>query len=258
MEDHKPRRIRDIAHIYLSRLDRNVAEAPRRAVIAGTRRECFSGFHAANIAAALSARGCSVHLRELSGLVPNTAFFLALPAPVHLASAERQSPEWYSALGGIALTFSAATPVAPNGKGAVVEVFHAPPGDDSDGHRAVVAQASGEQGAVFVTLDDGDPAGLTGDISYRVGMLTAGGVAGAPVDRGRIERWGAVLCDPVPSVLRDPGSMLSRCYAGICDRILNPAPVQKGGVETSANDPGRVQRTRRTHRRRIGSATRAR
>lgn len=258
MEDHKPRRIRDIAHIYLSRLDRNVSRPPRRVVIAGTRRECLSGFHAAGIAAALSARGCSVRLRELSGLVPNTAFFLALPPQVHLAAADRASAEWYSALGGIALTFSSGTPEPPDGAGAVVELFHAPPGDDAEAHRSLVTRVAKQQGALFVMLDDGDPVGLAGDISVRVGELTPLGVAGAAVHRGRIERWGGSLSDPVPPVLRDPGSMLSRSFVEIGERLLNPVPAQRGGVEGSANEEQRFHRTRRAHRRRIGPAARTR
>ena len=260
MEDHKPRRIRDIAHIYLSRLDRKSPEGPRRVVIAGTRRECYSGFHAASVAAAFSQRGCAVRLRELSGLVPNAAYFLALPAAVHLAAADRGTPEWYSAFGGIALTFSGKSSEPPGESGPAVDLFHAPPGEDTDAHRAVVAQAAEHRGAMFVTLDDGDPAGLTGDISYRVGALGQGAVvpAGAAVAKGRIERWSAALSDPVPAVVRDPGSMLARRFAEICEHILKPAAPQTGVTQSNQNEERPFQRTRRTHRRRVGSAARAR
>jgi hypothetical protein len=256
MEEHKPRRIRDIAHIYLSRLDRKFPEQPRRVVVAGTRRECFSGFHTANIAAAFSQRGCSVRVRDLSGLVPNAAYFLALPAAVHLAAADRETSEWYSALGGIALTFSSTSSETSHGKSPVVDLYHAPPGESADAHRSVVSQVATHKGAMFVTLDDGDPAGLTGDISYRVGALGQGSMvpAGTSIAKGRIERWGAAVSDPVPAVVRDPGSMLARCFSEICEQLLNPAVRP----QTTEHDEKRVQRTRRTHRRRVGSAARAR
>ena len=255
MEEHKPRRIRDIAHIYLSRLDRK-PESQYCVVVAGTRRECLSGFHTANIAAALSQRGCSVRVRDLSGLVPNAAYFLALPAAVHLAAADRETSEWYSALGGIALTFSSKSAEPAASKGPVVDLYHAPPGESADAHRSVVARVAAHKGAMFVTLDDGDPAGLTGDISYRVGALGPGVVvpAGASVSKGRIERWGTAVSDPVPAVVRDPGSMLARCFSEICEQLLKPAVRP----QTMEHDEKPLQRTRRTHRRRVGPAARAR
>jgi len=256
MEEKKPRRIRDIAHIYLSGLDRKIPEEPRHVVVAGTRRDCFSGFHAANLAAAFSQRGCSVRVRDLSGLVPNAAYFLALPAAVHLAAADRDTAQWYSALGGIALTFSANAYDTSRASGPVVDIYHAPPGECTDAHRSVVEQVAVHTDAMFMTLDDGDPAGLTGDISYRVGALGQGGAvpAGTPVAKGRIERWGAALSDPVPAMVRDPGSMLARCFSEICEQLLKPVVRP----QTTQNEEKRFQRSRRTHRRRVGSAARAR
>jgi hypothetical protein len=179
---------------------------------------------------------------------------------VYLAAADRGAPEWYSALGGIALTFSGKSPDPPGERGPVIDLFHAPPGEDTDAHRGVVAQAAAHRGAMFVTLDDGDPPGLTGDISYRVGALGQGAVvpAGAPVAKGRIERWSVALSDPVPAVVRDPGSMLARCFTEICEHILKPAVPQAGVPQVKKNEERPFQRTRRAHRRRIGSAARAR
>jgi hypothetical protein len=77
-DGQKRRHIRDIAHLYISG-SRDRTPAPRvTLVIVGENRACFSGFHAANLAAALSARGCSVRLSERSGLLPNAGFYLAL------------------------------------------------------------------------------------------------------------------------------------------------------------------------------------
>ncbi|UCG52697.1 MAG: hypothetical protein JSW58_03880, partial [Candidatus Latescibacterota bacterium] len=78
-DTHKSRHIRDIAHLYISSVRSRSDSLSATLLIVGEDRGCFSGFHAANLGAALSAKGVSVHLFERSGLLPNSGFFMSLP-----------------------------------------------------------------------------------------------------------------------------------------------------------------------------------
>ena len=108
MNDHrKPRHIRDIAHLYISRLPARIDR--HRVWVTAISRDCFSAYHAANLALGMAHRGHVVELVEASGVLPCTAYFLRLPPRVYIKHKAQCPEESLSALGGIKLKFSAET-----------------------------------------------------------------------------------------------------------------------------------------------------
>jgi hypothetical protein len=236
MERHRPRHIRDIAHLYVSRMRKPEHGRRLRLIVAGADRSCFPGFHTANLAVALAASGCAVRLLETSGLQPNAGFFLALPPDVYLDgpaldAGGARAPS-ASALFGVDIAFGlGGAPAEASAGRAAVEVIHAPPAEfESAWREAAAASVEGFTGPVAVVVLDGaggagrrllaglpDPA--RGYV-LRVAGLRGASAAGDIRDLGTVDRWHPALTDRVPPHVRDPESHLARAYRSVAEYIL--------------------------------------
>ena len=256
MGENRPRHIRDIAHLYLSRLDGPARPGERSILVAGTTRECFPAFHVANIAVTLSTLGHRVDLVELSGHPLNAGFFLSLPAPVYVDEAGDGSA--VSALGQVTLTRSLPDRRGlgdgdRNGSGHI-RVVHLPPVQDRR-HLAALEdalEATDSPNLLYLAQGEG-PAREAGQETgiYVVdvdGPRRSAGPENA-VLLGRIDRWRSSLGDPIPPVLRDPQSMLGRAYRSLCESLVSPLlGTTQGSRHEGAPAPRRGVRARRKTR----------
>lgn len=268
MEDfRKPRHIRDIAHLYLSRAksDRRVT----RVWVTAVSRECFGAYHAANLALGIARKGHAVDLVEVSGVLPCAAYFLRLPPRVYLKHKAQAPEEPLSALGGITVRFSLEERIeapdlgsdglavgAPSrGSGRRVEVVHLPPASEFESLQASLARArekadGGDVRALILATDesrarDAGRRFLTGQEGVQWSTLslerrvTAGDRSrNGGRSLGYLVGWRQLLSDPVPCVVRDPESHVSRSYLSICDVL-----VSAGSIAKERNDRNPRRRT---------------
>jgi len=156
-DGQKRRHIRDIAHLYISGARRR-DPAPRACLlVTGENKLAFPGFHAANLAAALAARGCEVRLHERSGLLPNAGFYLALP-PTGYIPWNLADDETAIGLSGVTLDYAPRRDEEVSGETTrpQVDFFHFPPlsgvtpaGEPSTHERASVEPAALECAALL-------------------------------------------------------------------------------------------------------------
>lgn len=156
-DGHKRRHIRDIAHLYISGV-RQRDPAPRVClVMAGEDRRCFPGFHAANLAAALAARGCEVRVHERSGLLPNAGFYLALPPSRYIPWEEAEGEPGrglHPGLSGVKVEFSPGSVGTAPGESprTQVDVFHVPPLSDGKPVGELPSSRGGELGPLVIVV----------------------------------------------------------------------------------------------------------
>lgn len=244
----RPRHIRDIAHLYLSRMPAGGRGADaRRVLVTAVSRDCFSAYHAANLALGIARRGMEVELIEMSGMFPCAAYFLRMPPRVYLRHRTQSPGESLSALGGVSVRFS---PDADSGttegagegittggrrrRAARVTLFHLPPASRQDLLDAallrVLGSGAGAGERALVLAPDESMARETGRRLFNsrrgvewktlslVKRITAAerlGIEGHSL--GYLTGWRALLNDPVPCVLRDPESHVARAYLSVCE-----------------------------------------
>jgi hypothetical protein len=244
MEDHnKPRHIRDIAHLYLSRLP---ARSQRQHIwLIAESRECFGAYHAANLALGLARKGTAVEMVEVSGVLPCTAFFLRLPPQVYIKHKAQYPQEPLSALGGVKVRFALEEPAGPkNG----VELVHLPPDSDRETLQFCLGRLreneTGQRAQAIVFATDGwraldvgqrlfgaEPAMRWSTLSLERTSPTAGGLETAGRSLGYLMGWRQLLSDPVPCVVRDPESHLATSYLSICDALVSSGNKTKAKNE---------------------------
>jgi len=249
----KPRHIRDIAHLYLSRLPRKSGERRRRVFVLASSRECFGGFHAANIALGFVRNGFAVELIEASGRLPCAGYFLRLPPEIYIKHRTQSPNESLSALGGVSVRYSHAPPtggangpapglaVGPRrGRAGTIEVVHLPPAGDMEAMKNVLdvmpdaIAPSAVPRAVVLAPDEarareagrnafsGMPAVDWTTLSLEKRITTTDRPADTGHSLGYLVGWRTLLSDPVPCVVRDPESHVSRSYLSICDALVLP------------------------------------
>ena len=249
-KNQRPRHIRDIAHLYLSRMPAGGRGADaRRVLVTAVSRDCFSAYHAANLALGIAKRGLEVELIEMSGLLPCAAYFLRMPPRVYLRHKSQSPAESLSALGGVSVRFSPESePGTPEGAGegitagggrrrsGRVTLYHLPPANRQDLLDAALQRVmgpgvgAGNGTRALVLAPDESKARETGrslfdgrrDVEWKtlslVKRITAAdrsGIAGHSL--GYLTGWRSLLNDPVPCVLRDPESHIARAYLSVCD-----------------------------------------
>ena len=231
MQRDAPRNVRDIAHLYLSRM-RPAHGRAARLVIAGVSSDVIPGFHTANLALTAAAAGMNVRIVEASGLPVSAGCFLGLdpgcwvvdgcPAEAMVSAFARVSFMRASCPGGEVLAASNG-----NGSGDVLEIVHAPPWDTAAEHVHMVENASAGPAVLLYLAERDEPPWpwLEWDhvvnVTARVGFVARPRGAPANADcAGVITRWRAALTDPLPAVLRDPGSRLSRQYHDVLSSLL--------------------------------------
>jgi len=237
-ESRKPRHIRDIAHLYISR-PQSPSRGPRASLlVTSDGKSCFSGFHAANLAAAFAARRMNTCVFELSGLLPNAGYFMALPPRRYIRWNADQNEHAISALAGIKIGYS---PQIRPGFGRQagrprLDLIHLPPVFPREPFRSALEQIRDFAGARVPVLLLGRNAGrgfelIRSTVERTPGwMLCCVGLdAGIsfPVDGdrriadlGHLGFWRGRLNDRIPVVLRVPESALARTYSSICETIL--------------------------------------
>lgn len=234
MQRDSPRHIRDIAHLYLSRM-RAPRGGPLRVAIAGVSADVIPGFHAANLALAAAVNGVTVRIVEASGLPVNAGCFLGLDPKCWVANG-RPTGAVVSAFARVSFIRCSAAgrdaSVTPegNGDGDVMEIVHAPPWDAGEEHvQRVGAYIASPMVLLYVAARDEPPRpwlewGGATNVAARVAFVTR---TQAPpvgsVSAGVLTRWSAALTDPVPVVVRDPGSRLARQYRDVLSNLLAPA-----------------------------------
>lgn len=254
---YKPRHIRDIAHLYISRGQGGSPPSCATVLMAGEDKRCFSGFHAANLAAALATKSVAVRLIEQSGLLPNAGYFMALPPHLYVCS-ERNRAAPVTGVGGVVIDFSSrGTPALPNiDDRPRIELFHLPP---LTAEQLLIASLREVADLVkpitfFVALrthPEGSNA-LSEDVAkelrgasvcvIRLGDedLTAPGHDPSVCSLGCVANWKGALRDRVPAVIRAPETELAGAYLSIGARILAEIdriwrkPVAEYGLGSSA------------------------
>ena len=259
-DTHKPRHIRDIAHLYISRLPQRGTADTKDVLVVGVARECFPGYHTANIAAGL-AKSFSVRLVEISGLWPCSAHFLSLRPQVYLRRKDRLRTEQLSALGNINICFSipgerSGEPARAGGNGrtrsraGAIDLYHLPPVEDHDElektlteglafmgpHTQIALLASNELNArtAWKSMD-----GLWGNAVQNTIILAANSMSQDKhqqelTNTRYLTNWRKPLCDNVPCVVRAPDSYLSRTYMSICGELSSPPLPSRGKHASNA------------------------
>jgi len=263
-DGQKRRHIRDIAHLYISG-SRDRAPAPRvTLLIVGENRACFSGFHAANLAAALSARGCSVRVSERSGLLPNAGFYLALSPSQYIRWDDAES-EPVAGLAGVMIDCANGEfePSSGESHRPRVDLVHVPPSSDDKSLETSLrlVDETAQPLAIMLIVDfdqappgtpvyQGVPACLAERLkSVATFVLHSSDRANEPriddpsvCDLGTVVGWESALGDRVPPVVRAPSSALSSAYFAVADNVLirmnelRRKSVGPPAIENSAGD----------------------
>jgi hypothetical protein len=258
----KPRHIRDIAHLYISRRAMAEDERRRRVYVAAATRECFGAYHAANLALGFAQKGLDVELLELSRVLPCSGYFLRLPPSVYIKHKDQSPHEALSALGGVNIRFAAPRTTGDDPARGIsvgsrrrttgtVEVFHLPPTSDLDSIERALQEIDAADGnrapaqvrAIVIAKSDSDaleagrlvfgdrPAVDWATLSLDGKRRLRDGAHNGFRSLGYISGWRSLLSDPLPCVMRDPGSHVSRCYLMVCDALLSTGRVVKGRNE---------------------------
>jgi hypothetical protein len=221
-----PRHVRDIAHLYLSRM-RRPASGGVRLVVAGMSADVVPAFHVANLALAAAARGLAASVEERSGLPANAGCFLGLDPRLWVARRNGLPP---AVTAFARVTFALADGAdgdgrpAHNGAGEEIEIVHVPPWDAGGAHERALSRARATT-VLYLAESDTEPRPWRewdGDVVRRVAYVTRAGHNGAGGEcAGAFTRWTRFLTDPLPVVVRDPASHLARQYADALSALLS-------------------------------------
>lgn len=238
-ETGKPRHIRDIAHLYLSRLQSNRPAAHDRLVVCGESRNTFPAFHTASLSAAFALNGCAadspleVTVFDTSGVLPNAGYYFALPARTYLARSRGEHLRRITALVGVTLhlgrqqnepeRFAASAPR--------LAIHHIPPFEDGSGFRHALAELRRapavntvflyiiREGEQVDSLREAVGSCLADTPVFTLGVGTGSGefVAGQV---GTVAAWESSVSDRMPVVCRDPAATLTRRYHSIREGLI--------------------------------------
>lgn len=266
-ESRRPRHIRDIAHLYLSKKRNGEKPAPSTVTVnlllTSGERSCFSGLHAANLAAAFCHRQADVRLFELSGVLPNASFYFSHPPRVYLNQESRSAGLAIPGLSGVTLSFDGTNGSGRNSKSQAIRVnlFHLPPAATiaavAEEAGGITSHARGDRWGILLTRSTGtatehcDTICRTLAPSQLLMLALQRGISTKAVhadvgDLGRLDNWERTLADRVPIVMRDPSSALSRAYMSICDSILGRVSASRRTAnersQHTARQPSRTSR----------------
>jgi hypothetical protein len=231
-EPTRPRGIRDIAHLYLSRQASRARPAPIDLWVVGEDRRCFPGFHTANLAAALVASKVHVRVFELSRLVLNSAFYFCLPPEAYLSRPASSDRRFVPAMNGVSIVFDSVGLMGETdgSDNASVNLIHLPPlapdepfmmtaeelGRRSWADRWGIYLYRGEAGGGAASLGRWlDAKGV-----FELSMADVPPSAYLRGHLGTIPHWQTSVADRIPCVVRDPRSRLSRAYLSVVESLL--------------------------------------
>lgn len=238
-EPGKPRHIRDIAHIYLSRMQSTRPAAHDRLLVCGESRATISAFHTAAMAAAFAMKGASGHAAldvrvfEVSGVLPNTGYYFALPAHLCLGFGADTSPAWTTALFDLKVCFTENPEPAEAlyGGSSRLEIYHVPPYENRDRFLRMIERLrrkpAGNTLCIYVThdgsgVDEAQAAMSTLQEMARFCTLHVGPGSGIADSRqlGCVRGWESRVTERIPAVCRDPRATLVRRYDSICEGLI--------------------------------------
>jgi hypothetical protein len=249
-DTHKPRHIKDIAHLYISNSKSMLPPPSATLLVAGDRRRCFSGLHVAGLATALAARNISVHLFERSGLLPNAGYFMSLPPRRYLRWVEGEAGV-DAGLGGVTIDCASGgcTPIDDGSRRPRIDVVHLPPVYPAKPFRDTlpVVRDLTNAGTVFLMLRIKTTSvdKFAGIVEDELGPATAcvlhlndtdspsEGDTKNVFDLGRITGWMGALGDRVPAPVRDPDSPLACEFNSIGESLL--FKINQSGRKTDAS-----------------------
>jgi hypothetical protein len=235
MHGDPPRHVRDIAHLYLSRMRRPGAGGVRL-VVAGMSADVIPAFHVANLALAAGARGLSARIEDRSGLPINAGCFLGLDPSCWVAREDGPvAPVAAFARVSFTLIRERESPVmgsSPTDLRERIEVVHISPFDAGPEHaRALPLAISDAIPTVVLYLaecnteprpwrDVRERVGVVGRVAYVSHAAQAAVEDGCS---GAFTRWKRSLTDPLPLMVRDPESRLARQYTDVLSNLLAAA-----------------------------------
>jgi hypothetical protein len=216
------------------------SRAPRATLlVAADGKSGFSGFHAANLAAAFASKRLNTSLFELSGLLPNAGYFMALPPHRYIRWNEAESDRAIPVMAGIKMCFSLRVqPGFGRRTGRPrMDLFHLPPVFPRQAFRSVLDAVSErvDQQAVVLLLRSNASKGaldfLESVLEHSRGWTifcvdlnpetaSAGERDPRVTDLGHLGSWVNRLSDRIPTAIRIPESALARTYSSLCDTIL--------------------------------------
>lgn len=238
-ETGKPRHIRDIAHIYLSRLQSCRPAEHDRLVVCGDSRKTFPAFHTAALAAAFALKGSGpnssldVIVYDVSGVLPNVGYYFALPARTYFARNRVDPSGRVQALVGVSLGFSWEWDELRSSKASSprLEIHHIPPYENRRGFRNALAELrrmpAGNTVFLSITLDCDNQCEIREAVASCLGdtpVLTLGVGTGhreyVADQIGTVTAWESSVADRIPMVCRDPRATLARRYQSICEGVI--------------------------------------
>ncbi len=234
-KEPRPRHIRDIAHLFLSRRQAS-APAVVSILVTAAGRECFSGLHVANLAMAFATRKFTVRLYDLSGTQPNASFYLAHPPKIYLGERTWGQEAFHPALCGVSVAVDAVPPPAQDAgdRQSQVQLIHLPPLQAPATLRDRVGDATSVLTPNRWTLVLHDTRGV--DLAamewlrrevepQRTFTVTVGDPGPPLVPRaehlGGLGAWKPLVVDRVPVVVREPQARASMEYLAVCDSMLS-------------------------------------
>jgi hypothetical protein len=261
----KPRHIRDIAHLYLSRIQKREEARHDHVLVFGSNRKCFPAFHLANLATSMSltffrsGSRTGITILEASGILPNTGYYLTLDPLDYLAEhggtigALLSIDVKFTTAADPTCTLSPATEV-----GRRISFIHLPP--LSDGKRFLESLAHFEDaidgGKIFLYVTDGgvESGGMPGRVqelleSPSLSILHVG-VPGGGEDTLLGSRrilghmpsgWRLHVSDRLPVVLRNPGGELATLYESSSEILLYRIGSERrveGATNRAGSSPG--------------------
>lgn len=237
-DSDRPRNIRDIAHLYLSRRTGNARAFRSNIFVVAEHRRCVSGFHAANMAAAMSTLKARVRVFELSGLLPNIPFYFCDSPDVYLRLLVGSPRDFSPGLNGISITFDSVRLMSdqPEDGGVQINLIHLPPVDAMDDYARFLEEFAdrcpGDRWAVYLAgnaSSDGMGRLFTEALGASATFaLSLGGsheftrpARAAVRHLGSVGNWHSGVKDRVPVVFRNPKAGLAREYLSICESLLS-------------------------------------
>ncbi len=245
-ETSKPRHIRDIAHLYLSRMQAAVPATQDRVVLCGDSRNCLPAIHTANIAAAFALGGAGsnapldVRVFDVSGLLPNAGYYLGLPPQIYLRRHAGEGGASYPALVGITAGFTLSSQARqnPSLSRAMLDIVHIPPLEFREQFNDSLSDLGKRpvKNTLFVFLQAEDcsladaketvESRLEDAPCYSIGVEWTGD--GWFRERiGTVSAWKSNVADRIPIVCRDPHSILARRYHSLVDGLTYKIRLQR-------------------------------
>jgi hypothetical protein len=222
--------------------------------IVGEDKRSLSAFHAANIAAGLAARRLRVRVFELSGLLPNVAFYFCLSPGIYLDQRTTRVKEFCPGLNGVSVVFDSVAPRQASVDDSVtINLVHMPPPGERLAALADELTRPNPPAARGIFLSHGAPgrgskaleSWLGADAVFELTLGNESPPGYCQNHLGAIANWQGAVVDRIPSVVRNPNSTLARNYLGVVDSLLaRVQAVRQRGTQGEGHRFATIQTSR--------------